>query len=151
MTSLASRMLCHAYDPTILNPLSRTEQFGKNLALKTLYNMESMLCTRRHTCLPRSARLKFSKSLNPNPPWLFGWQNFFQAIQCIFLEFPEYPHQNFQTKDSISLHRLLGNLKHPIVKVSIAWITNLITISRLAWDKSFSFHPCILCQTLSLL
>ena len=147
--SLAFKMLCHAYDPLVLTSLSITEQFGKNFASKTLWKRDLGLWMRRHSCFPNIARLKFSISLKPKPPWFFGRQSLFQATQWIFLECPLYPHQNLWIIASMSLHRLLGILKQPIVNVGMACRTALIRTSQPAWDKSFSFHPCILCQILS--
>ena len=88
-----------------------------------------------HTCFPRRARLNCSKSLNPNPPWIFGKHNFFHPTQWILWASPLYPYQNFLIKDSISLQRYFGSLKQFIVKVGMNWIT-VIKISLLAWDNS---------------
>ena len=41
------------------------------------------MCTRCQICLPKSVRLKFSNSLKPHPPWIFGDQSFFQAVRLI--------------------------------------------------------------------
>jgi len=51
--------------------------------------------------------------------------------------------------DSISLHKRFGSLNQFIVKVGIACRTALINTSQPAYERSFSFQPWILCQTLS--
>ena len=42
------------------------EQSGKNRALKTQWQRESVLLINLHTCLANKASLKFSISLNPD-------------------------------------------------------------------------------------
>ena len=46
------------------------------------------------------------------------------------------PHQNFLISASISWHKPKGILKHPIVLVGIAWITDFIKTSFPACDSS---------------
>ena len=48
---------------------------------------------------------------------------------------------NFLIKVSISLHKPMGNLKHPIVKVGMTWITNFIITLQPAYDNNFSSQP----------
>ena len=52
-------------------------------------------------------------------------------------------------RDSMSLHKLRGNLKQFIVKVGIACKIDLISTSLPAWESIFSFQPWIFYQILS--
>ena len=147
-TCLPFRIPCQAYNPFIFTSSSKIEQFGKYFDLKTLYSKESMLCRSLHTCCPYKGNLYFTISLKPKPPLFFGKHRFFHATQCIFLASLLYPHQNFQIRASISLHKDFGSKKQPMV--GMAWSTTLIKISLPPCESSFSFHPWILCQICSL-
>ena len=145
---LAFKMLCQAYDPFVLTPSSKIEQLVSSWGSIWLW----ILCRKGsqfQSCLPRRVRLNRSKYLKPRPPWFFGKHNLFQLTQWILRTSPLYPNQNFRIKNSISFHKPFGSLKQFMVKVGMAWITTSIRISLLAYDSSFSFHPCILCQIFS--
>ena len=81
MSYFAFRILLHAKEPVVLLDASRIFPVGKNLALNTLKNRESLLCINLQYCLARRAMLNFWSSLNPNPPLPFGWHNFSHLSQ----------------------------------------------------------------------
>lgn len=81
ITSLALKILFHAYDPMVDSLASKIEQFGKNLALNTQWHSKSRLFIMCHTCLARRESLNFSISLKPIPPISFASYNFFQLTQ----------------------------------------------------------------------
>lgn len=66
-------------------------------------------------CLPRSARLKISISLNPRPPCFFGNPILFHEIQCIDLLPVPLLHQYSAKTLLISSQVPFGNLKTFIV------------------------------------
>lgn len=82
--SRLATMLCHAQDDACLVCASRKEQFGKYLALKTLYSSESSPMKNLHPCLASIAKLKASKSLKPSLPLPLTSVSFPQLSQWIF-------------------------------------------------------------------
>ena len=110
-TSLALKMLFHAYDPLVEELASRMEQSGTKRALKTLWQSDSGFFNMRQTCLANSASLNFSISLNPMPPHFLAWQSLSHFIQCTFLLSPLQPHQNLWIITSISWINPMGSLK----------------------------------------
>ena len=101
-----------------------------------------MLCKNLHACFANRESLNIVRSLKPTLPTIFDLGSSSHLIQWIFMLSPRCPYQNFQITVSISLHKPLGSLKHPIVNVGITWITNLIKTSCLNCDNNFPSHPC---------
>ena len=89
-------------------------------------------------------------------PWIpclprLVWHRVSYLTQWTFLRSLFCPHQNLLIKLSIFMQRLTGILKQLIVYVGIAWTTVLINISLPAWNSSFSLHPWIFLQILTLI
>ena len=123
----------------------------KYFALSTLWIRELGLCCILHPYLARRARLKAFKSLNPIPPFAFGFHKFFHDTQAIFLAFPFCPHQKPPTIEFISKHKESGSLKQFTVYVGVACATAFIRISLPVLDNNFLFQPAIFLPTWSLI
>ena len=66
---------------------------GKYFPFRTRPHNDSGLVISRQPCLPRSARLKLSRSLKPIPPLIFGVASCSQLIQCMEQRSRELLHQ----------------------------------------------------------
>ncbi|KAK8311071.1 hypothetical protein V6Z12_D02G226200 [Gossypium hirsutum] len=103
-----------------------------------------------HPCFASKATLNLARSLNPIPPSSFRllkndqvhqWMPFLSATFC---------HQNLARIPSIFLQKVLGNKKHIIAYVGIAWRMDLMRTSLPPIDNSLVFQEDIRLRILSL-
>ena len=151
ITFLPLRIFHHAYDPELESLTSIIEQLGKNRALNTLKKSEFLLCNNLQVFFANKESLNIAKSRKPILPTNLDFVNSSHQSQWIFLLSPQCPHQNFLIKVSVSLHKPMDNLKHPIVKVGMTWIIDFIKTSRPACDNNFPSQPCNFLHILSLM
>ena len=150
MISRPLRILFQAKEP-LSSFASKIVPFGKIFTLKNLWKREDLFSSNLHTCFANIASLNFCSSLKPMLPRSFGRQSVLHFDQCIFLWFPQCPHQNLWIICSMSLHKVMMSLKQLMAKVTIACTTAFSNTSRPAWERSCSFQPCSLAHTLSLI
>ena len=95
---------------------SKYHQDEERYPFRTLASNEFGLVIIIHPCFASIVRLNLSSHLKLSPP-SFLIHSLCQVIHLdlIFLQFWLSPHQNLATIQSISLHNLLGNLKHAMV------------------------------------
>ena len=151
-TSLPCKILLHAYDP----PPPRIFSFHdctlwEKPSLEDFIKQRVWVFQESPCLLSQKWIIKQSQVSKPHSPFKFGFCQFFPFNQWIFLLSPFCPHQNFLIKASISWQSPNGNLKHPMAKVGMTWMTALINTSWPAWDKSFPFQLCNFLHIFSLM
>ena len=122
MISQPLRILFQAKEP-LSSFASKIVPFGKIFTLKNLWKRKDLFSSNLHTCFANIASLNFCSTLKPMLPRSFGRQSVLHFDQCIFLWFPQCPHQNLRIICSMLLHKVMRSLKQLMTKVGIACTT----------------------------
>lgn len=138
---LAAVMLFNTKEILGKSVASKKWYLRKYWAVKHRNSRDSWSCINLQHCFANIARLNFHKSLKPIPPNDFGIVSLSQLNQWIFLSFPTWPHQNRAHIDWSSSHNFIDSWNTHIIYVGIDCAIALISISFLALDNNFPFHP----------
>lgn len=131
--------------------LQKIHKREKYFSLRTLALREFGSIRTHHACLARSAILKSSMSLNPNPPQCLGLVIMLHETQLGFLCPSLLPHPNLRIRELMCSHKLRASLKHDMEYTGTAWTTDLVRTSLLLTDSKLASHPLTLFHTLSFI
>lgn len=137
INSLASFQLFQSHESLGLLVAWKIYEFEKYLLFKTLDMSRFGFVINHHTCLPSSAMLKTSRSLNSSPHLFLESIILSQVIQCIPLSFSPLLHQNLAYNLVISLHTSFGIFKQD---TGISWTSDFSINSLPEAFKSFVFQ-----------
>lgn len=151
VVSLPRRLLCHPQEG--LDPLSACKMLlcGKYMPLRSLLHREFWFWANLQACLPGRALLKVAMSLKPKHPVSFLDFISSHLRQCSPVLALLFFHQKEAILLSINLQIEIGILKIDMAYWGMAWTTDLIRISFLAFENRFSFHPSSYISTLELI
>ena len=146
---LPCRILFQPCEHDVVTCTFRNDSLWQYLPINTLARRQLGVVRILQACLAKRAWLKSCMSRIPSPSLAFGFVNFCQDTQHIFLFSSDVCHQYLVNADCIRLQILTGGWKHDIEYVGMAVRTALRRVSLPALDRNRDDREAALCLIMS--